>query len=158
MPREASTVKFGLAEAADDASLRALFRDTPMGGTIEVAFLREPSFFEAAAIQGTSVQVFVARAADGIAGVATRAVRPSFVNGERVDAGYLSDLRIRPQHRGHTLLGRGYRYLRRLHEADGRVRLYSTVIVGGNRAALDTIGANRADLPRYIDLGRVLTQ
>jgi hypothetical protein len=157
MPRERSTVEFGPAETADDAPLRALFRETPMGGAIEVAFLREPSFLEAAAIQGTSVQVFVARAAGGIAGVATRAVRPSFVNGERVDAGYLSDLRIRSRHRGHTLLGRGYRYLRGLHEADGHVRVYSTVIVDGNRAALDTIAANRADLPRYTHLGRVLT-
>jgi len=150
-------VHFSLADVADDPALRVLFRETPMGGVIEVAFLREPSFFDAAAIQGSSVQVLVARTDAGIAGVATRAIRSSFVNGELVEAGYLSDLRIRPQHRGRTLLARGYRYLRRLHEADGLVRAYSTVIVADNRVALDTIAANRADLPRYIDLGRVLT-
>jgi hypothetical protein len=144
------------AQASDDAELRALLRETPMDGAIEVAFLREPNFFHASDIQGAFVQVFVGRLDDEIIGVGTRAIRPSFINGARMDAGYLADLRLRRQYRGGTFLARAYRFLRELHE-DGRVTLYSTVIIEDNRVALTTIAANRAGLPRYTPLGRILT-
>src|SRR5437868_3001595 len=86
------------AQASDDAELRALLRETPMSGAIEVAFLREPNFFHASDIQGTLVQVFVGRLDNKIIGVGTRAIRPSFINGARVDAGYLADLRLRREY------------------------------------------------------------
>ncbi len=150
-------LRFELARPGDDADLRALLRATPMGGAVSVAFLREPDFFRAARAQGTFVQVFVARSGGKIAAVASRAVRPSYVNGRPVDAGYLGDLRIRPEHRGGPILARGFRFLRESLHADGRVRVYGTLIVGDNAAALSTVASGRAGLPRYADLGRVLT-
>lgn len=141
---------------SDDPQLRVLLRETPMGGAIEVAFLREPHFFTTTRIQGTWAEVHVARQGDRIVAVATRAVRPTYLNGARVLAGYLSDLRLHPDVRGTTLVARLYRGLREQHR-DGRVSIYSTVIVGDNQRALDTIAANRAGLPRYTDLGRILT-
>lgn len=152
----AARVLFELARPDDDAELRALLREMPMGDRVEVAFLREPSFFRAAAVQGTAVQVIVARGGGRIAGVATRAIRPGFLNGEACDVGYLGDLRLRPEFRGGTVLARGYRFLRDLH-ADGRTAVYTTVIVEGNRRALETVAGNRAGLPTYTDLGRILT-
>ena len=41
-------VTFDLASPSDDAGLRQLFRDTPMEGAIEIAFLREPGKFNPA--------------------------------------------------------------------------------------------------------------
>ncbi len=152
MPR----LTFDLATPDDDSGLRVLLRETPMGGAIEVAFLREPDFFAAAGTQGPFVQVLVARRGEQVAGVATRAIRPTYVNGELRQVGYLADLRLHPDFRGTTAVARGYRYLRELHD-DGRTDLYSTVVVADNRAALATIAANRAGLPRYTDLGRVQT-
>jgi hypothetical protein len=152
----ASRFVIDAARPEDDAELRALLRDMPMGAAIQVVFLREPSFFHTTAIQGTFAQVFVGRLGGRIIGVATRAVRPSFVNGELVDAGYLADLRLRAEHRGGTYVARAYRFLRELHR-DGRTAVYSTVIVEDNHTALTTIAANRAGLPRYTPLGRVLT-
>ncbi len=145
-----------LARSSDDDELRRILRESPMGGSIEVAFLREPSYFTAARIQGRRVQVMIVRREGRIAGVGTRALRPTYVNGERVEAGYLSDLRIRPEFRGGTVLARGYRFLRELH-ADGQAKIYTTVIVNDNRTALQTVAANRAGLPRYADCGRILT-
>jgi hypothetical protein len=158
MPDSLTATRFAIepARAEDDAELRALLRDMPMGETVQVVFLREPSFFHTAAIQGTFVQVFVGRLDGRIIGVATRAVRPSFINGERTEAGYLADLRLRKELRGGTYVARAYRFLRELH-ADGRAALYSTVIVEDNHTALKTIAANRAGLPLYTPLGRVLT-
>jgi hypothetical protein len=145
-----------LARPEHDAQLRELLRETPMGEAAAVAFLREPSFFLTSDIQGSDTQCFVGLLGDEVIGVGTRAIRPSYINGQRCEAGYLADLRLRREHRGGTYVARAYRFLRQLH-ADGRVKLYSTVIVDDNRVALATIAAGRAGLPRYHPLGRVLT-
>lgn len=152
----APSVSFDLAQESDDASLRSVLRRTPMAGSVRVAFLREPSYFAGEAIQGPFVQTLVARRRGEIVGMATRAVRPTWLNGRAVDAGYLGDLRLVPEIRGGLTLAGGYRFLRQLH-ADGRVDVYSTVIVEDNDEALRSIAANRADLPRYIDQGRLFT-
>lgn len=144
------------ARPEHDAALRALLRTTPMGDAMEVAFLREPSFFAACDIQGTLVQPFVGILNGRVIGLGTRAIRPSFINGERCEAGYLADLRLLKEYRGGTYVARAYRFLRELHQ-DGRASVYSTVIVDDNRVALKTIAANRAGLPRYTPLGRLLT-
>jgi hypothetical protein len=154
--RESTGFAIEPARPADDAELRQLLREMPMGRAVEVVFLREPSFLAAAAVQGTEVQVFVGRLGGRVIGSGTRAVRPSYVNGRRILAGYLADLRLRPEHRGGTFVARAYRFLRDLHQ-DGLVEVYSTVIVEDNERALATIAANRAGLPRYTPLGRVRT-
>ena len=148
--------RLDLATRADDASLRQLLRETPMRGWVDLAFLREPDYFRAAAMLGETVQTIVARRGDAIVGVGTRALRESWINGTRTTAGYLADLRLRPEVRGTTLLLRGYQFLRELH-ADGRATAYSTVIVEDNVAALRSIASGRAGLPEYIDLGRIVT-
>jgi hypothetical protein len=144
------------ARPEHDAALRALLRDTSMGESIRVAFLREPSFFLTCDIQGTDTQPFVGLLDGQVIGVGTRAVRPCYVNGRRCDAGYLADLRLRREHRGGLYVARAYRYLRELHD-DGRASVYSTVIVEDNGRALRTIAANRPGMPPYTPLGRVLT-
>ncbi len=149
-------VRFEPAQRKDDTELRALLHNTPMGGAISVAFLRDPGYFSATRIQGTFTQVFIAKSGDRIVAAATRAIRPTFLNGEKIDGGYLSDLRILPEYRRGTTLVRGYRYLRELH-GDGRTPIYTSVIVEDNEAALETVAANRADMPRYTDQGRILT-
>jgi hypothetical protein len=121
-----------------------------------VAFLREPNFFLTADVQGTFVQSYVGRLDNRVIGVGTRAIRPSYINGQRCDAGYLADLRLRREYRGGTFVARAYRFLREIH-ADGRVEIYSTVIVDDNRVALQTVAANRAGLPPYTPLGRIFT-
>jgi len=143
-----------LAECGDDAELRALLRDNPMNGSMQVTFEREPDFFAACAIRGSLHQVVVGRDSNSgrIVGLGTRSIADAFVNGRPVHFGWLSDLRLEPAHRGGTLVARGYRFLRQLH-GDGRVELYGTVIFHDNQTALRTIAATRADLPGYHDLG-----
>ena len=45
---------FAAAEAGDDAELRAMLRRNVMDGDIALTFRREPSYFQAAAVQGAS--------------------------------------------------------------------------------------------------------
>jgi hypothetical protein len=143
-----------LAERGDDAELRALLRDNPMNGSMQVTFEREPDFFAACAIRGSFHQVGVGRDLESgrIVGLGTRSIAEAFVNGQPAPFGWLSDLRLQPAYRGGTLVARGYRFLRQLH-GDGRVELYGTVIFRDNQTALRTIAATRAGLPAYHDLG-----
>jgi hypothetical protein len=143
-----------LAELGDDAELRALLRENPMNGSMQVTFEREPYFFAACAIRGNFHQVGVGRDLESgrIVGLGTRSIADAFVNGRRAAFGWLSDLRLQSAYRGGTLVARAYRFLRQLH-GDGRVNLYGTVIFQDNQRALQTIAAARAGLPVYHDLG-----
>jgi len=123
-------------------------------GAMRVAFEREPSFFAAAKIQGNVHQTgFVRDSSTGqIIGMGTRSIAEAFINGEAAPLGYLSDLRLDSRYRNRTLVARGYRMLRELHQ-DGRAQLYNTVIFSDNKTALRTIAQGRAGLPTYHDCG-----
>lgn len=144
------------ASEADDPELRGLLRRSPLPGSIRVTFEREPSFLDSCNIRGDFVQVGIGRDRNTgrIVGLGTRSVYEGFVNGQPTRIGYLSDLRLEEQYRGGTLIARGYRFLRRLHE-DRRAKLYTTLIFAENHAALATIASGRASLPQYHDMGRV---
>jgi hypothetical protein len=86
----------------------------------------------------------------------SRSISPVYVNGQVAPLGYLSGLRGVPEYRGGTLLARGYRYLRQLHE-DGRTTLYVTTIAEGNREAIAALTSGRARLPKYHAAGQYHT-
>ena len=156
LPQIKSRFEIELATAADDLELRELLRRSPIPSQISVTFEREPSFFDSCRIRGDFFQIGVGRdrASDEIVGLGTRSIAPGFINGQPQALGYLADLRLDPQYRGGTLIARGYRFLRHLHE-DRRTRLYTTVIFSENHAALTTIASGRAGLPQYHDMGMV---
>ena len=95
-----------LAERGDDAELRALLRDNPMDGSMQVTFEREPDFFASCPIRGSFHQVGVGRDLESgrIVGLGTRSIADAFVNGRSVPFGWLSDLRLEPACRGGTLV------------------------------------------------------
>lgn len=150
--------EFSLAQAQDDAALRQRMADERMEGHISVSFRREPSYFAGSAVQGQQAQVI--KCVDGSNGelvaLGARLTLSAFINGQPQRLGYLSDLRGKRALRGGTLLARGYRYLRALHEQDP-VPLYFSLILEGNQAALANLTGARVGLPQYQDYGRVLT-
>jgi hypothetical protein len=151
-----SRIAVELATVADDEELRELLRRSPIPGSISVTFEREPSFFGSCGVRGDFFQVGIGRdrRTGKIVGLGTRSVSSAFVNGRSTPLGYLSDLRLDPESRGGTLIARGYRFLRDLHE-DHRAHLYTTVIFSENHVALTSIAAGRAGLPAYHDMGLV---
>lgn len=150
--------QFRLAADDDDGGLRALMAATPMDGRIGLRFLREPSFFEAASVDGTFRQIAVCHdtATERIVGLGTRSMRSMYVNGAPVPVGYLSSLRALPEVRGKALLAAAYRFLRELH-GDGRVNFYLSTIAEGNDTALRVLTSGRAGLPTYHPCGDMHT-
>jgi hypothetical protein len=143
-----------LATRKDDAELRGILAATPMPGRIAVSFRREPSFFNAAVVEGPFHQVVICRdqKEDRIVGFGSRSVRDRFVNGYRVPVGYLSSLRALPEVRGWVLLARGYAFFRNLHR-DSKTQVYLTTIAEDNERALSTLTTGRAGLPEYAFAG-----
>jgi hypothetical protein len=151
--RQGSGIEISVAGRQNDAELRALMTQIPVGGGIVVTLEREPNFFEACRLHG-EVQVCVGRdrATGQVVGMGTRSISRAYVNGIEANLGYLADLRLLPEYRNGLLVARAYRFLRELH-GDGRTRLYTTVVFADNELALRTIASGRAGLPRYHDLG-----
>ena len=149
---------FDLATEADDAQLRARMAEDRMEGNIAISFRREPLYFAGCRVQGESTTVIkcVDSAEGRIIGLGTRSTAMMYVEGRPERIGYLADLRAAPAYRRGTLLARGYRFLRQLHERDP-VSFYVTVIYEGNKPALDALIGARAGLPVYRDAGRFLT-
>jgi hypothetical protein len=156
-----SRYAFALATREDDAALRARMAKDRMEGAIAVSFRREPSYFDGCRVQGDVTQVVkcVDSLTGALTGLGSRSTAPAHVDGAAKSIGYLSDLRVAPEYRRGTLLARGYRYFRALHDADP-VPFYTTVIYDGNARALETLatpGGGRAGLPHYREWGRLLT-
>lgn len=133
---------------------------TPMAGRIQLTFQREPNYFQAECVLGPNRQTIVCRDSEQnrIVGLASRSVRPVFVNGEVCRVGYLSSLRFTPAARNRGLLALGFRFLRELHDADpGRPEFYLTTIAEENVSALHLLTSARAGLPTYHPLSRLHT-
>lgn len=155
--RSVGRYQFRVADSRDDASIRQLFRETPMEGAIRVSLRCEPSYFQTVG-GGLLHQTLVACEGDGgrVVGTGVRSVQRRYVDGQPQNVGYLSGLRILKSHRGGTLLARGYREMRRLH-GDGLADFYLTTIVDGNQPAFSSLTGGRAALPAYFPLGRYHT-
>lgn len=149
-------VAFSLATSADDAGIRRLLSSNPIPGKIRIRYEREPDYFAGCATMGTT-QVLVARAEELVIGVACRAVRPMYINGERADVGYLGQLRVDPHFRGRWLVLRGFRKLHELHQ-EAPPRGYVTTIIEGNDEAEGVlVRLARGPMPRYRKIDRLMT-
>lgn len=142
--------QFEIATRADDAELRSILAATPMDGVISLSFRREPSFFDAAIVEGDFYQVVVCRdkVTGRIAGFGCRSVREMYIDGHPRQMGYLSALRALPAYRSQGLVARGYAFLRELH-ADGRTPSYLTTVAKGNNRSLPILTSGRAGMPSY---------
>src|SRR5882762_6690628 len=105
-------LSFVVATRAHEAAIRQLLRDTPMQGQISLSMQREPSFFEAAAIEGTEHRTIIAIEADRVIAAGSVSVRNRFINGQPTRVGYLSGLRLARSCRGRaSVIRRGYELL-----------------------------------------------
>jgi hypothetical protein len=146
-----------LATREDDASIRAVLRRNAMPGAMALAFAHEPSFFDAVEVEGYDHQVVVGEMGGQVVGAGLVAIRKVYLNGNPTEVGYLSSLRADPAIRGTTALARGYRFFRRLHDAQQRVPFYLSTIMEENLTARDILTSGRAGMPRYHEIGRYQT-
>ncbi|MDA8016742.1 MAG: hypothetical protein MPN21_04765 [Thermoanaerobaculia bacterium] len=146
------------AVPGDDDGIRTLLRRQVMGGSIRLTFERDPDFRRAATIEGQRHHMFVARRGSGeVVGLASRAVRRVWVDGESRLVGYLAQLRRIPELRG------GRHLLRAGFDACAATRQNDELPVDLTSIVCDNVEARRllergvAGLPSYRRLCRYWT-
>lgn len=158
--RDARGIRYALATPADDADLRALLRENPMGGAVRVALEREPSYFAQPAFEGDEHATILARDTRSGRAVAMGgwSIRPAYLNGALARLAYLSHLRVaRDYRRRPRLVIDGYRFLRSTLPPDAPPFLL-TSIVADNRGALRLLERNLPGMPAYQRVANFVTQ
>ncbi|NND48477.1 MAG: hypothetical protein HKN55_12555 [Woeseiaceae bacterium] len=154
-----SELKFLLADAENEPELRALLRDNPLHGSIEVALEREPNAFHAAAISGDEYELIMGFGDNGrtLLGAGARFELDAWINGAVRRLGYLGEFRIHGglKQRRHLLL-HSYRALRRFHDA-GNTPFYLTTIIADNTTTRRLLERKLGDMPVYEPLETVTT-
>jgi hypothetical protein len=146
--------EFRMAMDSDNAAIEKFTEDIAIYDRTGTVASYPQGFMRSVSHLGDEVQVIIGSAGARISSLGTRALRPHWVNGHVVNGGYLGDLRIHPDYRGHLLLARAYQHLRRL-DRDNRCQIYCTVINEENTRALSLLPSRRASLPDYLDLGSI---
>ncbi|HDD62181.1 MAG TPA: hypothetical protein ENF22_06610 [Chloroflexi bacterium] len=123
--------KFNWATHDDEADIRALVGSVPMPGAVSIIFAREPDYFLGTTIMGDPCDVLVIRQnLDGqLAGIACRAERRAYINGQESPLGYIGQIRVGEDFRGNWLVHRGAKFFR---EASPDGLLYTGVIASEN--------------------------
>lgn len=154
-----SELRFLLAEAENEPELRALLRDNPLHGNIQVALEREPNAFHAAAISGDQYELIMGYGDNGrtLLGAGARFELDAWINGTVRRLGYLGEFRIHGglKQRRHLLL-HSYRALRRFHDA-GSTPFYLTTIIADNTTTRRLLERKLADMPTYEPLETMTT-
>ncbi|PKO19175.1 MAG: hypothetical protein CVU39_01090 [Chloroflexi bacterium HGW-Chloroflexi-10] len=137
-----SNFEFRWATPDDEADIRSLISSVPMPGAIAVRFSREPDYFLGTTIMGDSCDVLIARhRQDGqLAGIACRAERRAYLNGQEASLGYIGQIRVAPSFRGHWLVHLGAELFR---EASPPGLLYFGVIASENPRARQLLVGSR---------------
>jgi len=150
-------VRFEIASAQHDATLRRLLRENPMPGRISLSLEREPSYFAAAGIEGPEHQTIVALEGERVICAGSISARQRFINGAPMRVGYLGGLRMDASRRGRAaIIRRGYDFFRHLHEQGGPP-LYLTSIVADNLPARRLLERGLKGMPTYRFLGEFVT-
>jgi hypothetical protein len=148
-----------LATKEDEADIRRLFRTNSVPGHVTVTYEREPDFFLGCGVTGHNYQVVVARhePTGELAGVVCRTKRRVWIDGQKVEVGYLSGGRIDERFRGRWLVPRGLRFLGDLDATDA-APVYLATITGENREARGLLVEKpRPGFPRFEEVGRLYT-
>jgi len=125
-----------VATEADNDEICRLFRDVHVSGELDVNQEREPDFFALSRLHHGTAHTFVIRDDKGVvSGLGTAISRPAWLDGERITAGYLCDLRIRPRFRGGVTLAKHMTpVLQWVREQTG-VEVFNTVVFDENEIA-----------------------
>jgi hypothetical protein len=148
-----------VAGSADDAELRRLLRDNPMGGWVAVSFEREPCYF-APLLASDEHQAIIAldpKRGEAV-GMCARTVRRAFIEGEECPLGYIGELRIAQSHRRRfRILREGFEALRRDLHQPLRTPYYLTAIISDNQTARRLLEADLPGKPTYRPLADCTT-
>ncbi len=152
-----SGADFSLAGPADGAELRAFLKQHPTPGKVSLRFEKEPDYFASDGVAGAVDKTITARRDGRLICVGRCSRRSLYINGERTEVGYLSELRLAPKtSRGLAVLREGYAFFAQLERAHP-AQIYFTSVAQTNERARSVLESGRLGLPRYQPLADLVT-
>lgn len=148
----AGGILFRPATREDDAELRVLLRDNDMDSWVNLAFEREPSFFDGENLIGKSAAVIALDEMNAHApiGMYTCSVLPAHINGLAERAGYLGGLRVnRTYRRRIRILKNGFASIPALLPEQQSLLCWFTSVGEENSKARRILEADLEGMPRY---------
>ena len=153
------SVGFALAGPDDEAEIRRMLRENPLGGGWRISLEREPNAFGGPHLPGERQQFVLARdtASGEVIGLCERLVRPAFVGGQECLLPYIGALRIAGRHRHRIAILRGGFAMLRSVEREDECSFALTSIAADNSVAQRLLTAGIAGLPTYCPAGEYVT-
>jgi hypothetical protein len=153
------SVRFGLAGPDDEAEIRRMLRENPLGGGWQISLEREPNAFGGPHFPGERQQFVLARdtASGEVIGLCERLVRPAFVGGQERLLPYLGALRVAASRRHRVAILKGGFAMLRSAELDDECSFALTSIAADNSAAKRLLTAGIPELPTYRPAGEYVT-
>ncbi|NLH81614.1 MAG: hypothetical protein GX458_12320 [Phyllobacteriaceae bacterium] len=151
----ASGFDVAFAGPPDEPDVRRLLAETPLGGSIGLAFTREPDAFDAdfGLAERHAFVVARERTSGRLVGLAERLVLEARVGGRIRLLPHLGALRLAPSARGRiSILRRGFALLRSLDRPD-ECPFALTSVTADNDAALRLLTRGLPGLPTYRPIG-----
>jgi hypothetical protein len=151
---QAGGVIYQIAQAEDDAKLKALLRENDMDAWVQMTLEREPSFFKGENLWGEGIAVIAKQPPHTTVGMYSYALMPVHLNGKAVSLGYLGGLRVNPKYRHRIrILKNGYDSIKSLTSHNPPFMF--TTIVSENQAARRLLEAGLKGMPIYQPLGEL---
>lgn len=155
---QASDIIYRIAQAKDDAKLKALLRENDMDSWVQMTLEREPSFFKGENLWGNSMAVIAYQYKPPYAtiGMYSYALMPVHLNGKAVSLGYLGGLRVNPEYRYRIrLLKHGYNSIKSFTSHYDTSPFLFTSIASENQVARRLLEAGLKGMPIYQPLGEL---
>src|SRR5262245_21827956 len=146
------SVSFDVATLADEAEVRRLLRENPVGGRYAMSMEREPDGLAGTGLPEERRTIILARddKTGAAIGLCERVVRPVYVDGERRMLPYIGALRIAASHRHRvSILKGGSRAVREHGARADELACALTSIASDDARARRILTAGLADLPTY---------
>jgi hypothetical protein len=155
-PRSGET--YALATHADDAAIRALLRETGTPGSVHLAFTREPDYFAADGLGGSTDYTVLHRIDGRLEGIGRLSAHTLHRNGRARRIAYLAELRVRPSARhGMRRLREGYEALAGFARAEPLEACFTSIAAENVRARRVLEQGTRFGLPEYLPLADFVT-
>jgi hypothetical protein len=153
------SVGFALAGPDDEADIRRMLRDNPLGGAWQISLEREPNGFGGPRFPGERRHFVLARdtASSEVIGLCERLVRPAFVGGRECLLPYLGALRVAGSHRHRIAIPKGGFAMLRNVEREDECGFALTSIAADNSVARRLLTAGIEGLPTYRPAGEYVT-
>ncbi|MBT4850117.1 hypothetical protein HON36_04685 [Candidatus Parcubacteria bacterium] len=126
--------KVDIARESDDLGIRTLLDNNPVPGKISLLYQKNPSYFQASDVASKySNTIVIKNNQKDVVAVQTTAIRDLYLDRQKRQIAYLSNLRVDKKYQGQRILKEGFELLKKIYPKFETPFLFSTIIAGNSK-------------------------